>query len=585
MESRPSSGIAKDPSRDATKWRVLRMVSLCLVVAAVHAGALGMYFAADDITFLARADSPLRLEDFPIRWISGPLAWKLQRILFGLDPLPYNITRLLLHGLVVLGVYQVGKRLSLSRAGAWCAAVFFGTSPVVFTPLHWASGQGEILCAGFVLLAAFWSLETSERPTIHAEVAIATSAIAAMLCKETAALLPIPLLLLRDRTRESARGTRVPFPGTGPLVVIAATFALAIALWRSPHVGGEAYAVDTGVAHLFQNLMTYLAWGTGLGGVIPDRVAAVDPTLWPKGLAVALALLAIAMSARGGWKSSARFGLSWFLVFLLPVLPLAHHSYLYYLYLPWIGVCWAVAWAVERTLEVRANRLTMPGLVLMGLLAAAIGARSIAAREQAVANGLPLDRTIREGMLTRNGIEGLKSLELGSPDSIGYVNPYPRMFQNIASNDPTLRAAPSGQTYTPFEAAMRGGETLALFYPNVRSLGFATQPRSEWGAALILLHENDGTLHPLGRGTVALERFGEEAIGIEQWPLAEDAFRRVLAQGDPTADAVHGLVYSLAGQSRDREAVELARDFVRRWPQDPRADALRQWLESEAKAR
>jgi len=31
-----------------------------------------------------------------------------------------------------------------------------------------------------------------------------------------------------------------------------------------------------------------------------------------------------------------------------PVLPLAHHTYLYYLYLPWAGLCWAFAGAAER---------------------------------------------------------------------------------------------------------------------------------------------------------------------------------------------------------------------------------------------
>lgn len=110
-------------------------------------------------------------------------------------------------------------------------------------------------------------------------------------------------------------------------------------------------------------------------------------------------------------------------------------------------------------------------------------------------------------------------------------------------------------------------------------LRLAGRFQSDW---LVCMYRNDGRIESLGRGLAAVERFGEVALEVEQWPLAERSFRRVLASSDASADAMHGLIYSLAGQQREDEAGKLASYFVAHWPTDPRCEALRLWMSERA---
>src|SRR5439155_869055 len=75
----------------------------------------------------------------------------------------------------------------------------------------------------------------------------------------------------------------------------------------------------------------------------PVRVSAFgctpSPGIAPAGLGLAR-VGAVAAALRGRDSDAplaVEIGLGWWLLFLIPVLPLAHHTYLYYLYIPWAG--------------------------------------------------------------------------------------------------------------------------------------------------------------------------------------------------------------------------------------------------------
>ncbi len=564
-------------------WEPLGWLAPPLAVALVcHGSALGSFFASDDITFLTTARTGEGFAGSPLRWLSGPVAWSAMVGAFGLDPLPYNVARLLAHCVATTLTYALGVKLFGARWAAMSAAAMFAASPAAFTPVRWASGFAELLTAVFALAAglAFASALRS-RSRVPAALAVLFGCLA-MLCKEVAFLLPLPLALAlsRHRPEQGEPQSRNAAVALSLLLGVAAVLGvLALAFARGGRfLGGAAYATSLDVRHLAQNLSTYLWWATGLAGPIPDQPAAVDAGALGVGVLVTLVAAAALFAQRRDTRHPCEVAALWFLAFLAPVLPLLHHSYLYYLYLPWAGGCWFVAGALERASRGRPAWLARGALGLVTLACVALGLWNVRARERMQANGLPVDRTMRESLLVRNTVTGLRAAGLPAGARLAFVNPYPRAFQDIASRNVTLRSRPSGRSYTPFEAAMRDGETLRLFFPGLSVMGFGERVLPEWESADAFLYENDGRLVSLGRGLEAQRAFGAVALDVERWDLAEPTFRRMLALGDTAADAAHGLLTAVAGQGREHDARPLVLGFVRRWPRDPRAAALAAWL-------
>ncbi len=562
--------------RRSAASHALALAPALVLGAVLFAPALRLFFAADDVTFLSRATG---LEPTPwslARLLSGPLAWQALHGAFGLDPLPYHATRLLLHLAATALVYAVGLRLLESRVAAGAAAVLFAVSSIAFTPLHWASSLGELMMTVFALAAfeAFLAVRAHESATLP--WLAAALGLGAMLSKEAAILLPLPLAVAawRGALAPGGRAARRTLRATLPLAVVALVFGsgFIVTLDRASYLGGAAYAMSLSPAFLAQNLATYLRWCVSLHVPIRDAVAAVEPGALPAGLAIAVALAALLRWQRRQPSHAEEIGAVWFLALLLPVMPLTGHTYLYYLYAPWAGACWLIASAGRHV----ARRWPSPlvgALLALGLIAY-VGAefRNVRAREAASANGLPLDRTIRESLLLGNGVAGLRAAGLAAPDSIAFVNPFPTRHQNIASRDTTLHEAPTGDaSYTPFEAVLRGGESVRLFFPGVRLLGFGESVPPAWEAARIFLYGNDGTLTPLGRGLESQRRLGELCVEIRRWDLAESSFRRAIALGDTSADAAHRLLLASAGMRRGLETRRLAEAFARKWPHDPRS--------------
>src|SRR5262249_38368289 len=123
---------------------------------------------------------------------------------------------------------------------------------------------------------------------------------------------------------------------------------LATALQSGDYLGGEAYSRDFSARFLAVNFSTYLTWCVSPHVPVPDLHAIASLSAVPVGAGVALALATLLWMTRRVPPPPEAVGAVWFLAMLAPVLPLAHHTYLYYLYLPWAGLCWALAGASER---------------------------------------------------------------------------------------------------------------------------------------------------------------------------------------------------------------------------------------------
>jgi len=483
-----------------------------LVTIVVWQGALSAGFTADDVVSLARA---ARLEPTPwsFRPLSAVIAWRIEYAAFHLQPHGYHVVALVLHCLNVLALYLITIRLGGGVGAATSAATLFGASGIAFTALHAASGVGDLLALQLLLVATWIHLGARNRVDSVAPWIAAALALIAVLAKESALAWPFVIVgieFLAGLPSPTLRnGTAVPRTH----VVLPALFVGLVGVaWMAATVGRGAtsatgaYAVSLSPAHLLTNLSTYLLWTVQVGTPVRDWIAAPDPAALAVGLAV-VALLAALWLVHWQDPRLLRVGTLWLLGFALPVLPLLHHTYLYYLYVPWAGGALAAvglfAWLAAPA-PTQVARIAAIVLVLAFVVAEACGVRN---RERATIAHLPADRTLRDAALLHNVISGLERERLPAGTVVGFVNPSPapRVEPTPGASAPVDGRRP----YYPLESVMEGGRTLRVFLPQLGYAGCSdTIPRS-WTDVEVFLFEQRGYLRRWGRGPEALRREAE----------------------------------------------------------------------------
>ncbi len=486
-----------------------------IAAALVHGRALATWFTPDDVVSLARAAG---LEPTPLtfRPLSAVLAFRIEHALFGLDPLGYHAVNFALHLLNAAGVYALALRLSGRGGVAGAAAFLFAISTIAFTPLHWASGIGDLLACGLLLAGTLLHLEGRERGAAWPWAAAAV-AFAAVLAKESAVAWPAAIAVLELASPARSGGT--PASLTRRLVPAAVT-AGAMLAWLALSRGvprpapGDPYALSDAPGHLAGNLLTYLGWIVSIGDPIPDAIAAVDRSVWLAGLLVIAIVLAGLRFGSPRERPAILFGAAWLLVFLVPVLPLAHHTYLYYLYVPWAGGAAAAAALGAELIPARSS----PLVAVLALAAlGALEGRSVSLREHATWDALPADRTVREASLLAHAVPALHAAALPAGTRVGFVNPAPGPSLDLMTGRPTQAADRARRlSYYPLEAAMLGGKTLRVFLPGLVYAGFARTIPPGWDDVEWFLFEQRGYLRRWGRGAEARRREAEYLASLSR---------------------------------------------------------------------
>ena len=175
---------------------------------ALHNGLLG-----DDSILLEQRLDSARAPNLPILFqqdywgdlhrsgLYRPLTLTLlhvQRRAFGLDPIPYRIVSLLLHGVCTILVLQLLRRLVRPRA-AVAGAVLFAVHPIHAEAVITIYGQADLWCALFIL--ASLNCDSWPQPTSRRYVNLGWAAVFYLLslfCKEQSALL-VALLFFPGR--------------------------------------------------------------------------------------------------------------------------------------------------------------------------------------------------------------------------------------------------------------------------------------------------------------------------------------------------------------------------------------------------
>lgn len=244
-----------------------------------------------------------------------------ERVLWGLHPLGFHATNLALHVLATWLVLRVGRRL-LPEAGALAAAVLFAVHPAHAEAVLWVSARADLLMTvGFLgAVDAF----LGGRLLLGAACTLV-----ALASKEAAVVLPVLMLALDRRAALLSGALAAGWLGLRSLVIEGVPPHPFVHLPGDPDFLWNA--VGGTLLYLLDLVLT----------------APVDPvvgfplisTAWP--LLVVLGLCAAALLGSLAHRSphpiTARLGLLWLGLTLLPVLPVSVGER--FLYLPSVGLC------------------------------------------------------------------------------------------------------------------------------------------------------------------------------------------------------------------------------------------------------
>jgi hypothetical protein len=531
------SGLPSPNGPASAPLRWLGGAAVAVAGAWVFRGALEQFFSADDFAGLARAAGLLPHLQGLWRYLSGEVYFLLMWPLSGLDPRGYHAASLLLHVACALAVYALLHR-ALSTPAAFAGAVCFATHPAHFTATYWVSGVGSPMALLLSLGALFAALRRDRARWLAVPLFVA-----ALLAKESVMFLPLALWAVLHW--DAGRAGRAAAGGEGPANRRGGTPGRATGgrsypprsparLWRSPlllalsalSLGQIVYLGVTGVMgpgsgsapyalgpgkDLVANALTYLGWTADFFFPTMHRFQdAMEPQVfgWGAGL-LALWLVGLASPGlrRRGWLVAGAF----YLAFLLPVLPLRHHTYHYYLYASLTGLGWCVGATLDLAFERLAmaqrarpapppparpaigspGRAAVPWAFALGLAAllSVNGALLVRKIETMpfMDTTLRADPTVDRGRIAAQAIESLR--QAGLPDGVRLL-----FWSPIARSLPGALEAGESYFESNVRTALFDGLAVRLFFPRVDSVGFVLKYAPLPAGYLWAVYRPDGKL-------------------------------------------------------------------------------------------
>lgn len=346
---------------------------------------------------------------YPVRLLS----FAIDDALWGLDPLGFHLTNLLIHAANVLLIFTL-VRFILSNmyygiddampdgrgpdTAGLLAGLVFGLHPVVVEPVAWVAGREELLMTMFALVVVHGSVRGTVARSrmgpagrlMRSRLIVGTAALAASWCNAVAVVLPMIVLGYDLGVARERSGKRLLARTWYLWLIAGVTFGLKV---TGPRAGMEVRVVDRVVEigavdrvltvfNTFGLNIRTLLWPDGLTLIYPDTVprSPMEAGVWIGVVALGLVVWLMGTSRA---HPVVRWALFWFLVALLPTAQLWPHPVFRadrYLYLPLAGLAIAGAVALThgvlthgvlthgaRTLRPRLVFGVLAGVVVLGL--------------------------------------------------------------------------------------------------------------------------------------------------------------------------------------------------------------------------
>jgi len=407
-ESRRRKNRQKSPAEIA-QVRRLHIVALSLLVLVVFASSLAGSFVWTDredillggyrvtgIDDLGSALSStreayrLRAEGGAIDTTAGSwqpltaLSYSLSWGLWGDCAFCFHLENVLLHLLVVVGLYALGRHLlSQRRHGAriavWAAAIF-AVHPATVSSVAWIGGRSYLLASVFavwslVLFTRLQATTKSERRHVNRWlIMLSLAGLAALTSNEIAYLLPFAALLVG--VYESRERGRTFLGGIAPVriqgLALLGGMLLLVILYRQLVIGGMHAAGEYPSSSLLDNIGTALRhfWYLLESVVLPGEPVLSDAWKISRGwgtaevaalLGVMVMLAALGVGLKVNHPSA--LGGTWYLMWIIPgagFVPTEYYHNSHILYLASWGLALAAAYALF-TLWRPLGRQLLPG--------------------------------------------------------------------------------------------------------------------------------------------------------------------------------------------------------------------------------
>jgi hypothetical protein len=395
----------------------------------------------------------------PAAWYR-PLAQRtLGSLLFpfaGLNPIPYRIAGFLLFFACTVAVFLFARYVAESSRIAWLAVLFFAphvthafvTYDVAFTP--------ELLFTLFFIGSAMAYVAYLRKRDRRLLTGSAALFIGGLLSKETAVALPLALvlvwLLLPQKDRGKARSLVPHFAILALYLVVAIGFLhvrdiQARQLIEQPGRAGQpGYELVLG-KHMSESIDVAFGWAFGIprSTYTEDMIAErwMLAALKVVRAVICIGALFVLFTPR---RNIMLLGVGWFIVAMLPTLPLLNHFLPYYLFAPLVGFALAVGTVLDWVCE-QGSRIA-PGLgigVCAALLALSAGIQAGAANRMATTHSI-LGASARHA---ENSLRDLQALYPSIPENtllvifseeywpVAWDQGVGMLFQ-MAYNDPSL---------------------------------------------------------------------------------------------------------------------------------------------------
>jgi thioredoxin-like negative regulator of GroEL len=320
------------------------------------------------------------------------LSYAVDFAVWGLQPFGFHLTSLLLHGLNIVLLFSLARRVAIDAGAesaggdiagdgiAFTAATLLAVHPLMTEAVGYVSGRSELLCGIFFMtsLLCLRSFLLTWRPL--ALVAGLVTWVAALASKELAIVLPVLLLawdrwlLPDDQERRRARLLRFHLP---VLALMAVAGAIRVASFIRVETTWELGSL--GLNTLVESVVVWRYIGLLLLPVsqsIVHDVRIIESFSDPVGITAMAGLVTIATAL---WRARSRlpwlsFGGTWFLLLLAPshIIPLAEPMAEHRCYLAGCGaflVCGFVAVTADRWWRLRhLGPVVVPRVVLCLIL-------------------------------------------------------------------------------------------------------------------------------------------------------------------------------------------------------------------------
>jgi hypothetical protein len=482
-------------------WDTLSFGTIAVATILLYHRATHYFFAQDDFTSLWIArEAPKTFW----RILSSFVYFRTASFLFGLNPVAFHVASLVLHMVNGVLVFLLARAFSAGRFTSLVAAILFVVHPALYVPIYAISSIGEILSCLFVLLASLYLLRARKPEGLAAVPVVCLLFAASLLSKESTIAFPVLAAFIFV-----ARGVRMKkaIPVLMALVAVAAVygaffyssdifgireaFSNVLGTKETPSQGG-AYATTLG-PELITCLQTYFKWAFN----IFEQWRDVQFNILDKGALVWLfagvALFLFLIGRRGQHRAKNVWCILWFLLMLLPVIPLTNHPYHYYLYVPLAGFCPALGVLLARWLKRSRGEALASVCIIVFFVANSMLLISKTEKATVSDSNRRKDPVFDRAIVAGNLISDLRELELPRGTKLLLISPLNEIKEAKIAEHPYLVR---GGSYwdTNLRTAVAQGLGIKLFYPQVDTVAFANDLTQEFKNFLAVGYMWDGHL-------------------------------------------------------------------------------------------